>query len=48
MNEYSYHVSATKDVWVYATSEEEAEGLVFQQLGYDPDMMELVEIREDV
>ena len=48
MNEYCYQVSATKDVWVYATSEEEAEGLVFEQLGHDPEMMELIEILEDV
>jgi hypothetical protein len=48
MNEYCYQVSPTKTVWVYAANEEQAEGLVYEELGYDPDMMELVEIVEDV
>jgi len=48
MNEYCYQVSPTRDIWVYASSEEEAESMVYEQLGYDPDDMELIEIREDV
>lgn len=48
MNEYCYQVSPTNTVWVYAASEEEAEGKVFETLGYDPEEMELVEVLEDV
>lgn len=48
MNEYCYQVSPTRTVWVYALNEDIAEDLVFEQLGYDPEIMELVEIREDV
>lgn len=48
MNEYCYKVSETREEWVYASSEEEAESMVYEQLGYDPDDMELLEVREDV
>ena len=48
MNEYCYQVSPTKSVWVYALNEDIAEDLVYEELGYEPDMMELVEIREEV
>ena len=48
MNEYCYQVRPTKDVWVYASNEDEAESMVYEQLGYDPDDMELLEVREDV
>jgi hypothetical protein len=48
MNEYCYQISPTKDVWVYASNEEEAEGLVFEQLGYDPEEMNLIEVLENV
>ncbi len=48
MNEYCYQVSPTKSVWVMASSEEEAEGKVFETLGYDPEEMELVEVVENV
>ena len=48
MNEYCYQVSPTRDVWVYAIDEEAAEIMVYEELGYDPDDMELIEIREDV
>ena len=48
MNEYCYQVSPTRTVWVYAANEEEAEFKVYEELGYDPDDMELVEIVEDV
>ena len=48
MNEYCYQVSPTKTVWVYAFSEEGAEALVYEQLGYDPDDMDLIEVLEDV
>jgi hypothetical protein len=48
MNEYCYQVSATKTVWVYASNEDEAENKVYEQLGYDPDELDLIEILEDV
>lgn len=48
MNEYCYQVGPTKTVWVYAANEEIAEDMVYAELGYDPDDLELVEIREDV
>jgi hypothetical protein len=48
MNEYCYQVSPTKSVWVMASSEEEAEGKVFETLGYDPEEMELIEVTEGV
>ena len=48
MNEYCYQVSPTRTVWVYAANEEIAEDKVYAELGYDPDDLELVEIREDV
>jgi hypothetical protein len=48
MNEYCYQVSPTRTEWVYASSEEEAESMVYEQLGYDPEEMDLIEIREDV
>ena len=48
MNEYCYQVSPTKSVWVMAYSEEEAEGKVFETLGYDPEEMELIEVTENV
>jgi hypothetical protein len=48
MNEYCYQVSPTMDIWVYASSEEEAESMVYEQLGCDPEEMDLIEIREDV
>jgi len=47
-NEYCYQVSPTMDIWVYASNEDEAESMVYEQLGYDPDMMDLIEVREDV
>ena len=47
-NEYCFKVSETMEVWVYASSEEEAESMVYEQLGYDPEEMDLIEIREDV
>lgn len=46
-HEYCYQVSPTKTVWVYASNEDEAEGLVYDELGYDPDDLELIEILED-
>ena len=48
MNEYCFKVSETMEVWVYASNEDEAESMVYEQLGYDPDMMDLIEVREDV
>lgn len=48
MNEYCYQVSPTKTVWVYAASEDEAEFKVYEELGYDPDDMNLIEVLEDV
>jgi hypothetical protein len=48
MNEYCYQVSPTKSVWVYALNEDIAEGLVYEELGYDPEEMDLIEVREDV
>ena len=48
MNEYCYQVSPTKTVWVYAANEEEAEFKVYEELGYDPDDMNLIEVLEDV
>jgi hypothetical protein len=48
MNEYSFQVSPTRSVWVCANSEEEAEAKVYETLGFDPDMMELIEVVEDV
>lgn len=48
MNEYCYQVSPTKTVWVYASNEEEAESKVYEELGYDPDDMNLIEVLEDV
>jgi hypothetical protein len=48
MNEYCYQVSPTKAVWVMASNEEEAEGKVFETLGYDPEEMELIEVTENV
>jgi len=48
MNEYCYQISPTRDVWVYASNEEEAESMVYEQLGYDPEEMDLIEVREDV
>jgi hypothetical protein len=47
-NEYCFKVSETMEVWVYASSEEEAESMVYEQLGYDPEEMDLIEVREDV
>ena len=47
-NEYCYQVSPTRTVWVYAANEDMAERLVYEELGFDPEMMELVEIIEDV
>ena len=47
MNEYCYQVSPTRTVWVYAIDEEAAEVMVYEELGYDPDDMELVEVLED-
>jgi hypothetical protein len=47
-HEYCYQVSPTKEVWVYASNEDEAEGLVYDELGYDPEEMDLIEVREDV
>ena len=48
MNEYCYQVSPTRTDWVYAIDEEAAQELVYDELGYDPDDMDLIEIREDV
>ena len=48
MNEYCYQVSPTRTVWVYAVNEDEAIDKVYEELGYDPDDMELVEVLEDV
>ena len=48
MNEYCYQVSKTRSVWVYAIDEEAAEVMVYEQLGYDPEEMDLIEVREDV
>jgi hypothetical protein len=48
MNEYCYQVSPTRTVWVYAADEESAEDKVYEELGYDPDDMDLIEVREDV
>jgi hypothetical protein len=48
MNEYCFKVSETNEVWVYASTEEEAESMVYEQLGYDPEEMDLIEVREDV
>ena len=48
MNEYCYQVSPTKTVWVYAANEDEAESKVYEELGYDPDDMNLTEVVEDV
>ena len=48
MKEYCFKVSETMEVWVYASNEDEAESMVYEQLGYDPDMMDLIEVREDV
>lgn len=48
MNEYCYQVSPTMTKWVYASDEEAAEAMVYEELGYDPDDLELIEIREDV
>ena len=48
MNEYCYQVSPTRTVWVYAANEEEAEFKVYEELGYDPDDMNLIEVLEDV
>ena len=47
-NEYCFKVSETMEVWVYASNEEEAESMVYEQLGYDPEEMDLIELREDV
>ena len=47
-HEYCYQVSPTKEVWVYASNEDEAEGLVYDELGYDPEEMDLIEVREAV
>jgi hypothetical protein len=47
-NEYCYQVSETRTVWVSAANEDMAERLVYEELGYDPDMMDLIEVREDV
>jgi len=48
MNEYCYQVSKTRSVWVYAIDEEDAEVMVYEELGYDPEEMDLIEVREDV
>ena len=48
MNEYYYQVSPTRTVWVYALDEEAAEVMVYEELGYDPEEMDLIEVREDV
>ena len=48
MNEYCFQVSPTRTIWVYASSEEAAIDKVYEELGYDPDDMELVEVLEDV
>jgi hypothetical protein len=48
MNEYCYQVSPTRTVWVYAIDQEAAQELVYEQLGYDPEEMDLIEVREDV
>ena len=48
MNEYCFKVSETNEVWVYASNEDEAESMVYEQLGYDPEEMDLIEVREDV
>ena len=48
MNEYCFQVSPTRTIWVTASNEEAAIDKVYQELGYDPDDMELVEIVEDV
>ncbi len=48
MNEYCYQVSPTRTIWVCADNEEIAEDKVYQELGYDPDDMDLIEVREDV
>ena len=48
MNECCYQVSKTRSVWVYAASEDEAIDKVYEELGYDPDDMELIEVLEDV
>ena len=47
-NKYCFKVSETNEVWVYASNEEEAESMVYEQLGYDPEEMDLIEVREDV
>jgi hypothetical protein len=47
-NEYCFKVSETMEVWVYASNEDEAESMVYEQLGYDPEEMDLIEVREDV
>jgi hypothetical protein len=48
MNEYCYQVSPTRTVWVYAYDEESAQEMVYDELGYDPEEMDLIEVREDV
>ena len=46
-NEYCYQVSPTRTVWVYAIDEEAAQEQVYEELGYDPDDMEWIEVLED-
>jgi hypothetical protein len=47
MNEYCYQVSKTRSIWVYAIDEEAAEVMIYEELGYDPDDMQLIEVLED-
>ena len=48
MNEYCFQISRTKTVWVCAIDEEEAESKVYEEIGYDPDEMELVDVNFDI
>jgi hypothetical protein len=48
MNEYCFQVSRTRTVWVCAIDEEEAASKVYEEIGYDPDEMELVDVNFDI
>jgi hypothetical protein len=48
MNEYCFQISATRTIWVCAIDEEEAESKVYEEVGYDPGEMELVDVNIDI
>ena len=48
MNEYCFQISRTSSVWVCAIDEEEAQSKVYEEIGYDPEEIELIDVNFDI